>query len=158
MAHNDFSIPRERKDTFMGMFETFLDGFSRLIEKESVQNVSDADIEEPSSSVKESGKKEIHVHVHSDAAKKGKTDPKAKVRNRGKVVFPAGSKKVSDDKDHFPINDADQARNALSRVAQYSAVPSWYSGSLSELQAAVRSAVKRAYPDIEVTEPKKKKK
>lgn len=86
-----------------------------------------------------------------------KLDPEAKVRNRGDVVFPANSKKVKDNKDHFPINDENQARNALSRVAQYSSAPSWYSGSLQELQAAVRSAVKRKYKNIEVTEPKGKK-
>jgi hypothetical protein len=80
-----------------------------------------------------------------------KVDPNAQVRNRGDVVFPANSKKVKDNKDHFPINNADQARNALSRVAQYSSVPSWYSGSLSELQSAVRSAVSRKYKGIKVT-------
>ena len=86
---------------------------------------------------------------HPKAAKK--EDPNAAVRNRGNVVFPAGSKKVKDNKDHFPINNADQARNALSRVAQYSSVPPWYSGSLSELQSAVRNAVSRKYKDINVT-------
>lgn len=85
-----------------------------------------------------------------------KLDPTAKVRNRGTVVFPANSKKVKDNKDHFPINDANQARNALSRVAQYSSVPPWYSGTLKELQAAVRSAVSRKYKGIEVTKPKSK--
>jgi len=80
-----------------------------------------------------------------------KKDPDAKVRNRGTVVFPAGSKKVTDDKDHFPINDENQARNALSRVAQYSSVPSWYSGSLKQLQSAVRNAVHRKYPGIKVS-------
>lgn len=80
-----------------------------------------------------------------------KVDPNAEVRNRGNVVFPAASKKVKDKKDHFPINNANQARNALSRVAQYSSVPPWYTGSLDELKAAVQSAVKGKYPDIEVT-------
>lgn len=84
-----------------------------------------------------------------------KLDPNAKIRNRGDVVFPANSKKVKDNKDHFPINNADQARNALSRVAQYSSVPPWYSGTLQELQAAVRNAVSRKYKNIEVTKPKK---
>ena len=87
-----------------------------------------------------------------DVAKSAaKLDPKAQVRNRGDVVFPANSKKVKDNKDHFPINNPDQARNALSRVAQYSSVPSWYAGSLSELQAAVRGAVSRKYKGIKVT-------
>lgn len=85
-------------------------------------------------------------------AKKPKLDPNAKVRNRGDVVFPSTHAKVTDNKDHFPINDADQARNALSRVAQYSAAPSWWSGSLKQLQAAVRSAVKRKFKDIKVTD------
>jgi hypothetical protein len=82
---------------------------------------------------------------------KRKLDPKAGVRNRGNVVFPAGSSKVKDHKDHFPINNANQARNALSRVAQYSSVPPWYSGSLSELKSAVQGAVKRKYANIGVT-------
>lgn len=85
-----------------------------------------------------------------------KLDPKAEVRNRGDVVFPANSKNVKDHKDHFPINSEDQARNALSRVAQYSSVPSWYSGTLQGLQSAVRSAVKHKYKNIQVTTPKGK--
>jgi hypothetical protein len=86
----------------------------------------------------------------TNAAEK-KHDPNAKVRNRGDVVFPAGSKSVKDDKDHFPINSESQARNALSRVGQYSAAPSWYSGSLESLKKAVQNAVHRKYPGIKVT-------
>lgn len=97
----------------------------------------------------------IPVDVFLGIAKEKKLDPDAKVRNRGDVVFPANSKKVKDNKDHFPINDENQARNALSRVAQYSSVPSWYAGSLSELQSAVRSAVSRKYKGIQVTKPSK---
>lgn len=97
---------------------------------------------------------QLEVWKQVIAAKK--PDPKAKVRNRGDVVFPAESKKVKDDKDHFPINDANQARNALSRVAQFTSVPPWFSGTLSQLQSAVRNAVKKKYPGIEVTKPKKK--
>ncbi len=94
-----------------------------------------------------------HYTPQSDVpTSKGAIDPEAEVRNRGNVVFPAGSKKVKDNKDHFPINDANQARNALSRVAQYSSVPGWYSGSLSELQSAVQSAVSRKFPGIKVTQ------
>ncbi len=83
---------------------------------------------------------------------KKKLDPKAKVRNRGDVVFASTHPKVTDNKDHFPINDADQARNALSRVAQFSATPKWWSGSLKQVQSAVRSAVKRKFKGINVTE------
>jgi hypothetical protein len=80
------------------------------------------------------------------AEKKEKLDPKAKVRNRGTVCVPASSAK--DKKDHFPINDADQARNALARVHQYSKVPSWYGGSLKSLQEMVSRKVHSKYPSI----------
>jgi len=85
-----------------------------------------------------------------------KKNPNAKVRNRGDVVFPAGSKKVKDDKDHFPINSQAQARNALARANQYSKSPSWYDGSLQELVDKVASAVKRKYKGIDVSEKAKK--
>ena len=78
--------------------------------------------------------------------KKKKMDPKAKVRNRGTVCVPASSAK--DHKDHFPINSIGQARNALARVHQYSAAPSWYKGSLKGLQALVSRKVHSKYPSI----------
>ena len=81
-------------------------------------------------------------------AEKKKT---AKLRNRGDVVFPADSPKVVDDKDHFPINNKNQARNALARVNQYSAAPKWYKGSLDSLVKKVAAAVKKKYKGIEVT-------
>ena len=81
-----------------------------------------------------------------------KLDPKAKVRNRGMVVFPAESSKVTDHKDHYPINDADQARNALSRSSQHSKSPSWFDGTLDELVKAVQRKVKKEYPSIEISD------
>ena len=50
------------------------------------------------------------------AAKKSKKklNPKAKIRNRGKCVFPAESSNVSDHKDHYPLHNIDQARAAHS--------------------------------------------
>jgi len=81
---------------------------------------------------------------------------KPKYQQRGKTVFPHTSPKVKDNKDHFPINDADQARNALSRANQYSKVPSWYDGSLEELVNAVARKVHSEYPSIEVSEESKK--
>lgn len=77
---------------------------------------------------------------------KAKLDPKAKVRNRGTVCVPAESAKNK--KDHFPINDEAQARNALARVHQYSSAPSWYSGSLKGLQDLVSRKVHSKYPSI----------
>ena len=84
-----------------------------------------------------------------EAAKK---DPKAKVRNRPAAVFDDKHPKVKDDKDHFPIDTIGRARNALARSHQYSSSPSWWSGSLKELQNAVKRAVKKKYPSIEVSE------
>ena len=82
----------------------------------------------------------------AEKKEKKKLDPKAKVRNRGTVCVPASSAK--DKKDHFPINDIDQARNALARVKQYDKVPSWYSGSLKGLQTLVSRKVHSKYPSI----------
>lgn len=92
------------------------------------------------------------------AAKKAKKklDPKAKTRNRGTVVFPAESSKVKDSKDHFPINNEAQARNALARASQYSKAPPWYKGSLQSLVSAVQRKVHSKYKGIKVTEKSKK--
>lgn len=93
--------------------------------------------------------------VKSAAKKdKKKLDPKAKVRNRGTVCVPASSAK--DHKDHFPINNIDQARNALSRVAQYDKVPPWYNGSLKGLQELVSRKVHSKYKGIGKSDKKKK--
>ena len=75
-----------------------------------------------------------------------------KKQKRGNVIFPYESPKVKDNKDHFPINNIRQARNALARVAQYDSVPDWYDGTLEEVQKKVRQTVKKAYPTINVTE------
>ena len=85
-----------------------------------------------------------------------KKDPKAKLRNRGDVVFPAESPKVTDDKDHFPINNKNQARNALARANQYSSSPKWYKGKLTDLVKKVANAVKRKYKDIDVSKAAEK--
>lgn len=95
------------------------------------------------------------IEKYGKKDKKKKLDPKAKVRNRGTVVFPAERTKDKK-KDHFPINNIDQARNALSRSMQYDKVPSWYSGSLKSLQETVRRKVHKKYPGIEISKPKKK--
>ena len=86
---------------------------------------------------------------------KKKLDPKAKVRNRGTVCVPA--EQAKDKKDHFPINDEGQARNALARVQQLSSAP-WYKGTLEGLKALVARKVKAKYPKIDVGGKKKEKK
>ena len=79
-------------------------------------------------------------------------EKEAKYRQKPSPIFDSKSKKVKDNKDHFPINTVARARNALARVHQYKGeVPSWYDGSLKELVNAVVSAVKKKYPSIEVS-------
>lgn len=87
---------------------------------------------------------------------KKKLDPKAKVRSRGECVFPANKGKNKSSKDHFPINNVAQARNALARASQYDSVPEWYDGSLKDLVATVARKVHAKFPSIKVTEKGKK--
>jgi hypothetical protein len=88
----------------------------------------------------------------------GKKKGKVKARSRGTCVFPSTHGSVKDNKDHYPINDEDQARNALARASQHKSSPPWYSGSLQGLVSAVRGAVKRKFPSIKTTEKSKKPK
>jgi len=81
-----------------------------------------------------------------------KLDPEAEIRHRGHCVFPAEDSKVNDDKDHFPINNKKQGRNALARVHQYDTVPKWYDGSLEDVIKKVTKAVEKKFPSIEVSE------
>lgn len=92
--------------------------------------------------------------MYTTAKNKKKLDPKAKVRNRGDVVVPA--ERAKDDKDHYPINNKDQAANALARVNQYSKTPKWYDGSLQSLINIVYTKVHEKYPSIEIDKKKKK--
>jgi len=89
-------------------------------------------------------------------SKSKKLDPKAEVKSRGECCFPAESSKVKDKKDHFPINNVAQARNALARASQYSLVPEWYKGSLKDLVSTVARKVHAKYPSIKVTEDGKR--
>jgi len=84
--------------------------------------------------------------------RKKRKDPKAKVRNRGDAIFPAGSKFVKDDEDHFPINSLKQARNALSQASKYKKKPAWFNGSLKKLVTTVQRKVHTKYPSIEITD------
>jgi hypothetical protein len=98
---------------------------------------------------------EATASLQRTAKKKG---GKVKARSRGSCVFPSTHGSVKDNKDHYPINSISQARNALARASQHKGSPPWYSGSLQGLVSAVRGAVKRKYPSIEVTEKSKKPK
>ena len=87
-------------------------------------------------------------------AKKKKLDPKAKVRNRGKCVFPASTTK--DHKDRYPINNIDQARSALRYAGKQKSCP-WFHGSVAEMKKKVQNAVYRAYPALRKTKERSKK-
>ena len=89
---------------------------------------------------------ELLVEAKAKTKEKRKLDPKAKVRTRGTVCVPA--ERAKDKKDHFPINDVAQARNALARVIQYDKVPDWYNGNLKGLQKLVQRKVHQKYPSI----------
>jgi ElaB/YqjD/DUF883 family membrane-anchored ribosome-binding protein len=91
--------------------------------------------------------------IEKVAAKKEK---KTKSRSKPKPIFESTSKKVKDNKDHFPIDTVERARNALARVNQYKKAPPWYNGSLESLVKTVVNAVHKKYPDIEVSEAAKK--
>ena len=93
-------------------------------------------------------KENVNFYVNEE-----KKDPKAKVRNRGDVIFPAESKSVKDDADHFPINNMGQARNALSRAGQTDGkAPSWYDGDYKSFRRKVRTDVHKKYPSIKINE------
>jgi hypothetical protein len=106
----------------------------------------------------------IETSLERQAAKKSKEknkkklDPRAKVRNRGDVVFPAESSKVKDHKDHYKVNTIEEAHAALSYAGHYSKAPPWFNGTLEELKSAIRRKVKAKFPSIAVSEPKKKSK
>ena len=94
------------------------------------------------------------IMIEGKKVGKRKLDPKAKVRNKSEPVFPAGSKDVTDSKDHFPLGNKAQAKSALSRVSAEDAGKEWFKGSHSELEKKVRSAVHRKYPGIEMDKAK----
>ena len=83
-------------------------------------------------------------------------DPKAKSRNRGTVCVDTNHPKNKSNKQHFPINSADQARNALVRANQYSKPPEWWSGSLQELINTVVKKVKNTFPSIKISNKSEK--
>lgn len=77
----------------------------------------------------------------------------SKAENRGDVVFSSTSPLVNDNKDHFPINNLNQARNAIARVNQYDKIPDWYNGkSLKQLIDKVNKDVHEKYPSIKISD------
>lgn len=81
---------------------------------------------------------------------------KVKARNRQSPVFDSTHPKVKDNKDHFPLGNISQARNALARANQFTKKPDWWKGTLQELVNAVARAVKKKYPAIEISKSSRK--
>ena len=104
----------------------------------------------------ESKKQEILKKINEGVVVEAKEDPKAEVRNRPECIFDNTNPKVKDNKDHFPIDTEKRARNALAQANKFTEVPDWYSGSLTELVKTVAKAIKKKYPDIDVTEKSEK--
>lgn len=75
---------------------------------------------------------------------------KKKKPGKGSFIFGPSSSKVKDGKGHFPIDTEARARAALSYAGHHDSHP-WYKGTVEELRAAVRRAVKRKYPSIDVS-------
>lgn len=82
-------------------------------------------------------------------------EKRVEMRNRSEPIFQSTNSKVKDNKDHFPIDTINRARNALARVNQYDTSPDWYNGSLSELKNKVISAVHKKYPSIKISKKSK---
>jgi len=86
----------------------------------------------------------LRENLYSYGAKeKEKKKKKPKAKDRGYVVFKATDNDVNDNKNHFPLNSAGQARSALSYANVYKKSPPWYDGSLKSLLKKVADAVKR---------------
>jgi len=64
------------------------------------------------------------------------------------MIFAADHEHITDEKPHFLLSDVALGRNALARIALYAEVPSWWSGTLEDLQAGVRVAVYERFPDL----------
>lgn len=93
--------------------------------------------------------------IEKVAAQK-KSTKKTKSRSKPEPIFESSDSRITDNKDHFPINTIGRARNALARVNQFEEAPPWWKGSLKSLVKAVTKAVHKKYKDIEISEAAKK--
>lgn len=89
------------------------------------------------------------------AAEQFRKTAEAKVRSRGTCVFPAEHSLVMDNRDHYPINNIGQGRNAIARANQMTSKPEWYKGSLESFVHAIVRHVHSKFPDIEISEKAK---
>ena len=71
-----------------------------------------------------------------------------KPATKGKFALPANHSKVTDSKDHYPLNSEKEGHVALTATKKLNTLPSWFKGSLEELKSAVQKAVKKAFPKL----------
>jgi hypothetical protein len=90
------------------------------------------------------------------ADEKKSLKPSAKSRHRGTVAVDIDHPKNKSNEQHFPMNNANQARNALARVGAYTKAPSWWAGTLQELVSCVQRKVHKEFPGVEITKKKSK--
>ncbi len=60
------------------------------------------------------------------------------------------SKRILDTREHFPIENENQAQSAVHRVSNLRQVPAWYSGTVNTLQKEVFLGVAARYPNIRI--------
>ena len=56
--------------------------------------------------------------------------------------------KVTDDKDHYPINSTTQAKNLAQKINDLTEKPSWWKGTLNQLKNTVMKCIKQTYPKL----------
>lgn len=153
-------LHKSTRETMEKLEEFFTSGKYANIRKDNTMNWLSTALDKIASSLENKGlvqeAEKIDVLANTVDKLSGKK-PKgeegdAKERSRPNPVFDHTDPKVLDNADHFPINTEKRARAALSYANHYSESPEWYDGSLKELKKKVADAVKKAYPDIEVSE------
>lgn len=77
-----------------------------------------------------------------------------KEKQASPCVFPKSDKRVTDNKDHFPIPDIIHGRSALQMSEKSDSHP-WFDGTVEELRATVRHAVYKKYPGLKSRKEKK---
>ena len=64
-------------------------------------------------------------------------------------IFDAENSKITDEKEHFPINTEAKAKKVLEKIEACTEAPKWWKGTVNQLQSAVKKAVKKAFPDLD---------
>lgn len=74
-----------------------------------------------------------------------------KSKPKGDFIFPKDHPKVTDDKDHYPINSESRGRSAIAQANKMKKAPPWYKGTVEQFLDTVVKAVKKKYKGIEIS-------